>query len=74
MFKIENTFSKITSSFLDSCYKSIEWSNEILETSLKNNMFKDDPDNEVIDNIVKTLGSPKDTKHHSRHISAKKMS
>ena len=64
--------SKITPSFLDSCYKSIEWSNEILETSLKNNMFKDDPDNEVIDNIVKTLGSPKDTKHHGRHISAKK--
>lgn len=64
--------SKITPSFLDSCYKSIEWSNEILETSLKNNMFKDDPDNEVIDNIVKTLGSPKDTKHHGRYISAKK--
>lgn len=62
--------SKIPPSFLDSCYKSIEWANEILENSLKNNMFKDNPDDERIRNIIKTLGSPKDTKHHSRHLCA----
>lgn len=64
--------SKIDPSFLDSCYKSIEWANEILETALKNNMFKDNPDDERIGNIVKTLGSSKYTKHHSRHLSARK--
>ena len=46
--------------------------NEILEESLKNNMFKDDPDDEKIKEIVNTLASPKDTKSHSRHLSARK--
>ena len=64
--------SKINPSFLDSCYKSIEWANEILETSLKNNMFKDNPCDEHITKIVNTLGSSDYTKHHSRHLSAKK--
>ena len=64
--------SKINPSFLDSCYKSIEWANEILEESLKNNMFKDNPDDENIRKIVNTLASPKDTKSHSRHLSAGK--
>lgn len=67
-----NILSKIEPSFLDSCYKSIEWANDILENSLKNNMFKDNPHDERIENILKTVGSSKYTKHHSRHLSAKK--
>ncbi len=62
--------SKIPPSFLDSCYKSIEWADEILENSLKNNMFKDNPNDERISHIIETLGTPNDTKHHSRHLSA----
>ena len=64
--------SKINPSFLDSCYKSIEWANDILENSLKGNMFKDNPNDERIDNILKTVGSSNYTKHHSRQLSAKK--
>lgn len=64
--------SKIEPSFLDSCYKSIEWANDILENSLKNNMFKENPNDNSIENIVKILGSSKYTKHHSRHLSARK--
>lgn len=64
--------SKIEPSFLDSCYKSIEWANDILESSLKNNMFKDNPNDEKITSIIKTVGSSKYTKHHSRHLSAGK--
>ena len=62
--------SKINPSFLDSCYKSIEWANDILENSLKNNMFKENPNDNHIAGILNTLGSSDYTKHHSRHLSA----
>jgi ClpP class serine protease len=70
----QHILSKIPPSYLDSCYKSIEWANEILEESLKNNMFKDNPDEDKIKEIVNTLASPNDTKSHSRHLSARKCS
>lgn len=58
--------------FIWSCYQAIDWSNELLETSLKNNMFKNNPDDKRIDEIVAVLGTPKDTKHHSRHLNPDK--
>ena len=64
--------SKFNPSFLDSCYKSVEWANDILENALKNNMFKENPNDERIGNILNTLCSSKYTKHHSRHLSARK--
>lgn len=64
----QHILSKINPSYLYSCYKSIEWANEILEDSLKNNMFKEDSDEDKIKKIVNTLASPKDTKSHSRHL------
>lgn len=60
--------SKYDPTFIDSCQKSIELSNIILKESLKENMFKDDDNEEVIDKIVEILGSRTETKIHDRHI------
>ena len=57
--------SNLNLTLLDTCYNSIEWSNEILENSLKNNMFKDCENDEKIKNIIDILASPKTTKNHS---------
>lgn len=35
-------------------------------------MFKDNPNNKIIESIIDVLGSPKDTKHHNRHLNPKK--
>lgn len=64
--------SKYPPTFIWSCYQAIEWSNELLESSLKNNMFKHNPDDERIKDIIEVLGTPKDTKHHSRHLNPDK--
>ena len=60
--------SNLNLTLLDTCYKSIEWANEILENSLKNNMFKDSKSNEKVKNIIDILASPKITKSHDRHL------
>lgn len=61
--------AKYNPTFIGSCQRAIEWSDEILEYSLKNNMFKDDVNcDEKIKKIKAVLGSPKDTKHHNRHL------
>lgn len=63
---------KYNPTFIGSCQRAIEWSNEILQTSLKNNMFKNDENNDKINEIIEVLGSPKDTKHHNRHLNPDK--
>ena len=64
--------SKYNPTFIGSCQRAIEWSNEILESSLKNNMFKDNLNDPSIKSIIDVLGSPKDTKHHNRHLNPNK--
>ena len=64
----QTIISKYDPTFIDSCQKSIELSNNILKESLKENMFKDENNEDIIDEIVDTLGSRKQTKVHDRHI------
>lgn len=64
--------SKYNPTFIGSCQRAIEWSDEILENSLKNNMFKENPNDASIKSIIDVLGSPKDTKHHNRHLNPNK--
>lgn len=63
----QTIISKYDPTFIDSCQKSIELSNNILRDSLKDNMFIEE-DKEVIDNIVGILGSRTETNIHDRHI------
>lgn len=56
---------------LDSCKHAIVWSREILNDSLKRNMFSGDS-NPNISKIMDTLASHKETKAHDRHLSADK--
>lgn len=65
--------AKYNPTFIGTCQRAIEWSNEILENSLKNNMFKDNPDDERVRVIIDVLDSPKDTKHHNRHLNPKNV-
>ena len=64
----QTIISKYDPTFIDSCQKSIELSNTILRDSLKENMFKDGDNEELIDNIVEVLGSRTETNIHDRHI------
>lgn len=63
--------SQYPPTYIETCEKAIEWTNEILERCLKNNMFKENINDEIISNIIDTLASPKDTKLHNRHLNYK---
>ena len=65
----QTIISKYNPTFIDSCQRSIELSNHILEESLYKNMFNDNPDKVIIDNIIEILGSRQTTKVHDRHLS-----
>ena len=62
--------SKVSPAFLESCCSSLELADEILESSLKNNMFKDNPDDDAVHCIIEAIGSPNEAKYHNRHLSA----
>ena len=66
--------TKYPPAFIEQCYKAIELANELIREWLENGaMF--DGDNkkaEKIENIIEYLNNNKETKIHSRHISAKK--
>jgi len=65
--------SKYFPTLINSCYNSIEWSEDILKKSLNRCMFKDDEDCEnKINKIIDCLGSHKNTKTHDRHLNPKK--
>lgn len=66
--------TKYPPAFIEQCYKAIELSNELIKEWLENGaMFEEDEKKtEKIENIIKYLNNNKETKIHSRHISAKK--
>ena len=53
------------------CKKAMEWSQDILEKSLKYSMFKEN-DEKIIERIMQELFSRDITKDHTRNLSAKK--
>lgn len=56
--------------FLTWCERAMEWSVEILETVLKNNMLRND--DSKIQNIKKLLVDQRESKAHNRHINRDK--
>lgn len=68
----QQIISKYPPTLLDSCYKSIDWSNKMLKEFLCRNMFKDEENRELVDMIVDELGSRESNKGHDRHISLNK--
>jgi len=69
----QTVIGKYHPTYIEECYKAIDWSEEILENSLKKCMFKDDPKSEKkIERIKNELGSHEVTKAHDRHINPKK--
>lgn len=66
--------NKYHPTFIESCYKAIELSNNLVEKWLKEGeMFMDDSDKDKkIKNIIAYLNNNSDTKIHSRHISDEK--
>ena len=59
---------KYDPTFINSCQQAIEWSEQILEDSLRN-FVDSDYDDEDIEKIVKGLSSHKETKAHERQLS-----
>lgn len=66
--------SKYPPAFIEQCYKAIELSNELIKEWLENGaMFENDEEKtKKIKNIIQYLNNNKETKIHSRHISARK--
>ncbi len=68
-----NIFAKYPPTFVGTCEKAIEWSQQITTAWLQDCMFKDDKDAKTkAETVVKTLSSHKETKSHSRHLSKEK--
>lgn len=68
-----NIFAKYPPTFVGTCEKAIEWSQQITTAWLQDCMFKDDTDAKTkAETVVKTLSSHKETKSHSRHLSKEK--
>ena len=61
------TLGKYTPNFKFDCEETIKWCENILETSLKNGMFKNDA--EKIDKVKKALITSDFTKNHSQPLS-----
>ena len=64
--------SQYSPTLLNSCQNAIDWANDILRTSLKLNMFSNEKDDKIIEDIMGFIGSHKTTKAHNRHLSAEK--
>ena len=63
---------KYSETMLIECEKALEWSEEILEKSLKYSMFKDDDDQKQIAKIKDALITSENIKNHCQTLSAKK--
>lgn len=67
----QTILNKYPPTFLGECEKAIDWSEEILENSLREVMFEGDDDvDEKVERIVNELSDHVVTKSHSRHLSA----
>lgn len=65
-----NIFSKYPPTFVGTCEKAIQWSEEITTDWLQDCMFKEDENAEILaKSVVSTLSSHEKTKSHSRHLS-----
>lgn len=62
---------KLNPGFLTLCERAVEWSTEILETTLRQNMLKDVQSVDM-DKIKRTFVDQKESKNHSRHINRQK--
>lgn len=68
-----NIFQKYNPTFIGMCEKAISWSREITAGWLQDCMFKDSEEaSEIAKNVIDKIASHKETKSHSRHLSAKK--
>lgn len=59
--------SKYHPTFLGDCKKAIDWSQQIVKESLKDNMLEGCSDNDI-DKVIENLGSHDKTYSHNRHI------
>ena len=65
-----NIFSKYPPTFVGTCEKAIQWSEEITTDWLQDCMFKGEQNPEdIAKGVVATLSSHTETKSHSRHLS-----
>ena len=66
--------TKYPPAFIEQCYKAIELSKELIKEWLENGAMyeRDDKKETKIEQIIKFLNNNRETKIHSRHISAKK--
>ena len=58
------------------CIRAIEWSNQILEKSLSQGMFRDVPGEQQKEYLIKVtalLGEQKTSKNHNRHITREQL-
>lgn len=68
-----NIFQKYNPTFIGTCEKAISWSREITMEWLQDCMFKGQEDaKEKAQLIIDKIASHKETKSHSRHLSAQK--
>lgn len=68
-----NIFQKYNPTFIGTCEKAIDWSKEITTEWLQDCMFNGQNDAENKANaIIDKIASHKETKSHSRHLSAQK--
>lgn len=60
---------KYSPTLIGECEKAIIWSENMVSTWLKSNMFKDDPNKDIkVESIIQNLGSHALTLSHGRHI------
>lgn len=65
--------AKYPPAFIGECEKAIKWSDELLESWLARNMFRDEEGKEkIIETILKELGDHSVSYAHNRHLSLNK--
>lgn len=62
---------KLSPGFLTLCERAVEWSTEILVTTLEKNMLRDNKSVDM-EEIMRTFVDQKESKNHSRHINRQK--
>lgn len=61
--------NKYNPTLIGECEKAIKWSETMVSTWLKSNMFENNPQKDsIVDNIIQNLGSHALTLSHGRHI------
>jgi len=66
----QTILSRYSPTLIGECEKAIKWSESIVSDWLKSNMYENDPKKvEIVDAIIKELGSHAMTLSHDRHLS-----